>query len=83
MEASGRVHIGDLLVAVSGTDVRSEDHTNVLSRIRACPRPFTITFCEPRLLAGLVLEVAPPRARRLSGGMLREQSLPRVRALSL
>lgn len=83
VEASGRVHIGDLLVAVSGTDVRSEEHTNVLSRIRACPRPFTITFCEPRLLAGLVLEVAPPRARRLSGGMLRELSLPRVRSLSL
>lgn len=83
VEASGRVHIGDLLVAVSGTDVRSEEHTTVLSRIRACPRPFTITFCEPRLLAGLVLEVAPPRVRRLSGGMLREQSLPRVRSLSL
>ena len=83
VEDSNRVHIGDLLVAVSGTDVRSEDHTNVLRRIRACPRPFTITFCEPRLLAGLVLEVAPPRARRLSGGMLREQSLPRVRSQSL
>eukprot|EP01046_Picozoa_sp_COSAG06_P035036 COSAG06_NODE_3721_length_4976_cov_3.131232_3_plen_1138_part_00 len=83
VEASGRVHIGDLLVAVSGTDVRSEDHTAVISKIRACPRPFTITFCEPRLLAGLVLEGAPPRARRLSGGMLREQSLPRARSLSL
>ena len=82
-EDSGRVHVGDLLVAVSGTDVRSEDHVDVLTRIRACPRPFTITFCEPRLLAGLVLESAPPRARRLSGGMLRELKAERVRSLSL
>ena len=30
----------------------------MLSRIRSCPRPFTLTFCEPRLLAGLVLDGA-------------------------
>ena len=83
-ELSGRVHIQDLIVAVSGTDVRGEEHFEVLARIRACPRPFTITFCEQRLLAGLVLEKPSARSmmpRRLSDGAS-GPSTPRVRRLS-
>jgi hypothetical protein len=89
-EKSGRVHIGDLVVAVSGADVRGEEHFETLARIRACPRPFTITFCEPRLLAGLVLEHTTARQRRLSDGAQRRlqavgggaQPHARVRRLS-
>ena len=49
-EASGKVMLGDFIVAVAGQSVRGQSDTDVLGCIKAARRPVVISFCRPKLL---------------------------------